>query len=363
MRKCLAFLFLAVAVGGTAPAQPPDVPVIRLPPEEMVPSGKMLLLADGVDWGVTKLNVLEAHKVTRGKGVKICVEDTGLDYTHPDFGEVPQSRMKSFVPGQSVMDVQGHGSHCTGRVAARGVNHGVAPEAEIWAAKVLGNDGGGRVDWIAAGIDWATASGVDVISLSLGGSGQDSYIPPAFARAEAAGVIIVAATGNSGPADPSMNYPGGYKQALGTAALDKFLNVARFSSRGANTFWCLPGVDVVSQYPGGRQAPMSGTSMATPHGAGLAALWIAANPLVPKKERPAAFRKAVIAASADLGPAGRDTAYGFGFVDAAKLVAAAPPPKQPDAIRFEAADFTPSGLEKLKLLNPKLDGLVFPLKP
>lgn len=333
-RLLCAMILIGCGLFGSAPADEPvkvKVPVYRLPPDELVPSGRLRVAADGPDWGVVKLNVAAAHKTTRGGGVKVCVLDTGLDYTHPDFGGVPQQRLKSFVPGQSASDVQGHGTHCMGRVAARGVNYGVAPEAEIWAGKVLGNDGSGAVTWIAKGIDWATESGVDVISMSLGGNAGDSYMPPALARAEAAGVIVVAAAGNDGPNPNTVDYPGGYKECVCVAAVDSGLNVARFSSRGPQVFAASPGVDVVSQYPGGRQAPMSGTSMATPHEAGLAALWVAANPQVPKKDRPAAYRKARQAAAIDLGPAGRDTAYGWGFVDAAKLVqgGTTPPPPPP----------------------------------
>lgn len=343
-----------------------EVPVYRLPDDEQVPSGRVRVAADGVDWGVLKLNVPEAHKTTRGKGVKVAVLDTGCDYSHPDFGGVPQERMKSFVPAQGPYDVHGHGTHCAGRVLARGVNYGVAPDAELWVGKVLDNQGSGAVTWIARGVDWAAQNGIDVVSLSVGGNAADSYIPEAFARAEAAGVMLAVAAGNDGPNPDTVDYPGAYKQALAVAAIDKSLNVARFSSRGPNVFAAMPGVAIVSQFPGNRQAPMDGTSMGTPHLAGLMALWIAANPGVPKKDRPAAFRLAYAAAATDLGRPGRDTEYGYGFVDAAKLVgAAAPPPPPPvgGAITFTPGDFTPSGLEKLRQLNPKLDGLTFPLKP
>lgn len=352
MRSMLASLLVLVC-GLVAGGQPPDpkqagkkqprmhfdaeigqqVPVISLPPEELVPTGKLMLLADSVDWGVLKLNAPEAHKTTKGKGVKVCVLDTGLDYTHPDFGGIPQERMKSFVPGQSIMDAQGHGTHCMGRVAARGMNYGMAPEAEIWAGKVLGNDGSGAVTWIARGIDWATDSGVDVVSMSLGGAGQDSYIPPALDRAEAAGILVVCAAGNEGPGEGTVGYPGGYAKAVAIGAVDKNLTIARFSSRGKQVFSAFPGVDIVSQYPGGRQAPMSGTSMATPHAAGEAALWIAAHPEIPKKDRPAKYREWLQKTAQDLGPAGRDTAYGWGFSTADKMVAGGtivdPPPPPP----------------------------------
>jgi len=324
MRSSLLMLLL-LAHCSIASGQVAAPPVIVLPPDERAPQAVFMAAGESADWGVLKLNTLAAHKVTRGKGVRVAVLDTGGDTAHPDLSAAfaGTEDAKDFTGSRSSWkDVQGHGTHCAGRVLGRGVNHGVAPEASLVVGKVLSDAGSGSVDGIAAGIRWAAKDrGVDVISMSLGGAGRDTYIPPALAEAEALGVIVVAAAGNEGPGGNTVGYPGGYAECVCVGATDAADGIASFSSRGAALFVAAPGKDIRSQYPGGRYATMSGTSMATPHVAGLAALWIAANPQVPKRERPAAFRAALKAACKDLGPAGRDTMFGWGLPDATKLVA------------------------------------------
>lgn len=312
---------------GFAADGPP--PVIGLPPGERVP--QLLVEADaqpaGPDWGVVALKAPEAWAKTKGKGVLVAVLDTG-EPNHPDL---VIKAAKDFTGSRTgAKDFQGHSTHCCGSIAGRGRLPGVAPEAELITGKVLDDGGSGGVDGIAAGIRWAVDQSADVASMSLGGAGRDSYIPPALDYAEAAGVIVVAAAGNEGPGEGTVGYPGGYAKAVAIAAVDSSLAVARFSSRGPAVFVSGPGVNIRSTYLNGQYATMSGTSMATPHVAGLAALWVAAHPEIPKKERPKRFREDLIAASKDLPPTGRDTATGYGFPDATKLTAGAvPPPTQP----------------------------------
>jgi subtilisin family serine protease len=370
MRFRLLALLLLLAPAGLA-ADPPaakegDPPRVVLPPEERQPIKIFRVQADSLDWGVEKLNVPAAHKVTKGRGVKIAVLDTGVDPLHPDLADAftDPDHVANFTPSRfGGIDKQGHGTHCCGRAFGRGENHGVAPEATGISVKVLGDDGSGTVDEIAKGARHANKTlGADVLSFSLGGPTADRFMPPVFAECEADGVIIIAAAGNEGPNPNTVGFPGGYTQAVCVGAKDINRAIAKFSSRGPALFVVGPGVNIRSQYPGGQYATMSGTSMATPHVAGLAALWIAAHPEIPKKERPARFREALRAACDDLGPVGRDTAFGWGAPDAAKLVVqTAPPPKEPGVIRFDAGDFTPSGLEKLKKLG--VDGFSFTLKP
>lgn len=372
LRSLALLLFASAPLPAAEPAPPPrpaaDPPVIGLPPGELRPHKVYRVEADsGPDWGVVLLRCPDAWAKTRGKGVKVAVLDTGADASHPDLKDaLDADDLKNFTTSRyGATDRQGHGTHCLGSVLGRGSLAGVAPEATGIAAKVLGDDGSGSVVWIADGIRWAAKDrSADVISMSLGGAGRDSWIPAALAEAEALGCIVVAAAGNDGPAEGTVGYPGGYAQCVAVGALDINQAAARFSSRGAAVFVSGPGVNIRSTYPGGQYATMSGTSMATPHVAGLAALWVAAHPEVPKKERPAKFRAALQAACKDLGPVGRDTAYGWGFPDATKLVAAPqPPPKTPDAVVFTLDDFSESGRQKLLKLNPKFDKLTIELKP
>lgn len=325
-------------IGGPQRRQPvfdgSGTPIYRLPPNELHAGSEDRTSLMAVDWGVTALNCDAAHKVTRGEGVKVCIADTGTDPLHPDLREAfeKDSDHKSFVRGESYNDGNGHGTHCGGRAFGRGTENGVAPGASGMTAKVLSNRGSGGVDGIADGIRWAVDNGAGVISMSLGSNAEDSWIPPALEYAEKNGVIVVAAAGNDGPNEGTQDYPGSYPQCVCVGALDVGMSIARFSSRGPALFVAAPGVNIRSQYPGGRYATMSGTSMATPHVAGLAALWLSVNKSLPKDAtRPAKFRQALKDACKDLGVPGRDTAYGWGFPDAAKLVAGGqvPPPPPP----------------------------------
>ena len=339
----------AVAVAGCALAAPP--PRIGLPPEELKPERLFQTVAadEGPDWGVVILNVPEVWKTTKGKGVKVCVGDTGASLTHPDLKEAYKGSRDFTGSKTGVTDVQGHGTHCAGSVGARGPLPGVAPECDIYSAKVLDDSGSGGVDEIAAGIRYAAKVWeVDVISLSLGGPTPDDWVPPAIREAVEAGVIVVCAAGNEGPRENTEGYPGGYKDSISVAAADKTRAIANFSSRGKNVFIAAPGVNIRSTYPGGQYATMSGTSMACPHLAGVAALWVAAHPEIKKKDRPAAFREALKGSTKFTD---RTTSRGYGLPDAAKVIGTAgavPPPAPPgerkvytlDLLKLKAEGYT-----------------------
>ena len=321
----------AAGIGGrpadalpTAAASEPDTEFV-LPPDELVPGDVRMLEAvgDTQDWGLVTIDAATAWKTTKGKGAVVAVLDTGIDANHRDFkGQI--KAVKDFTNSTSgSADVNGHGSFCAGTVAAaeNGVGMvGVAPEAQLVIGKVLSDRGSGMGSWIAAGIDWAVANDADVISLSLGSDGIDSRIEAAIKRALAAGRIVVAAAGNSGPREGTVGYPGGQSGVVCVAAVDAKLATAGFSSRGRAVMVAAPGVNIRSAYPGDRFATMSGTSMATPYVAGCAALYVADCKRRGVKPTPTEFTKLVESTSRDLPPAGRDTATGFGLIQPAKLV-------------------------------------------
>ena len=288
--------------------------------------------AERTDWGHAAAGIPEAWRVTKGKGVRVAILDTGIDRTHPDLRDAIGAVRDFTGSPNGPSDVQGHGTHCGGIVGARengtGVV-GVAPECVLVVAKCLKDDGTGPDAGIAAAVAWAVEQGADVVSLSLGSPKPSPAIQAAIQRATAAGVIVVAAAGNDGPGEGTVDYPGGFAGTVCVAAVDKAGQVADFSSRGPAVAVAAPGVNVVSCYPGSRLATMSGTSMATPYVSGVAALWVAANQKVPKADRPAKFRAAVVKTAADVPPPGKDTATGFGIIQAGKLLApdASPEPK------------------------------------
>lgn len=333
---------LAFAVYGlpveTPPARaggPPEME-FGIPERETAPGQIVSVKAatDEADWGHAAIGVPEAWKVTKGKGAVVAVLDTGADHAHRDLkNQILMS--KDFTGSRSGdSDVNGHGSHCAGVVAAEanGVGMvGVAPEAKLIIGKVLGDRGSGSDAGIAAGIDWAVRNGADVISMSLGSSGPSARIHDAVKRAAAKGVIVVAAAGNAGPGANTVGYPGGHPECVCVAATDSAGKVASFSSRGPQLTVAAPGVQVKSCYPGDRFAVMSGTSMATPYVAGCAALYVADAKARGVKPTPEGFRKAATETATDLPPSGKDTASGYGIVKPAKFLSAkTPEPKLPD---------------------------------
>ncbi|MFI1280870.1 S8 family peptidase [Streptomyces sp. NPDC020858] len=228
-----------------------------------------------------------------GKGVKVAVLDTGIDVNHPDFAGVIDGTA-SFVPGEAVTDVNGHGTHVAGTIvgsgaASGGVDKGVAPGADLYVGKVLGGaEGYGQDSWIMAGMQWAAESGADVVNMSLGDSyptdGSDPMSQTVDALSAQYGTLFVIAAGNAGP--ESISAPGAAASALTVAATDKQDRLASFSSTGPLTRSggmkpdiAAPGVDITaarsSQMTDGGEGSyrtISGTSMATPHVAGAAAL-------------------------------------------------------------------------------------------
>ncbi|TXS52315.1 S8 family serine peptidase [Streptomyces sp. t39] len=228
-----------------------------------------------------------------GKGVKVAVLDTGIDVGHPDFAGLIDGTA-SFVPGEGVTDVNGHGTHVAGTIvgsgAASGGDHkGVAPGADLFVGKVLGGaEGSGQDSWVMAGMQWAAESGADVVNMSLGDSyptdGSDPMSQTVDALSERYGTLFVVAAGNAGP--ESISAPGAAASALTVAATDKEDRLASFSSTGPLAVSggmkpdiAAPGVDITAarsqEMTDGGEGPyrtISGTSMATPHVAGAAAV-------------------------------------------------------------------------------------------
>lgn len=307
--------------------------VIKLPDHELETVSKTVLRksknlatlsSQRIDWGLTLCDVQSCwslHK-TRGEGVRVAVLDTGVDRFHEDLSIEDGADFTSSTVGWA--DLHGHGTHCAGIVAAKdnGVGVvGVAPNAILVCGKVLGDDGSGTLEGIAKGIDWAVTKKADVISMSLGGDGPISgVIRSAIDRAIARGVVVVVAAGNSGaPTFPGGNIgsPGNYNPCVTVGACDKNTQVASFSSRGPEIDVVAPGVEIVSCAPGQRYVAMSGTSMATPFVAGLAAIFVQKCRLLNVKSSltmQKLFENYIRFSAKDLGSRGFDNDSGAGLV-------------------------------------------------
>lgn len=281
-------------------------------------------------FGVEK-NLWGKYGNLKGQGVKVAVLDTGICASHPDL----KSKIfasKNFTSSKSTEDAQGHGTHCCGIIGGNNKNRvfcGIAPECQLIVGKVLGDDGKGEIDWIDDGINWAVSQGADVISMSLGCEGHTARIfAKTIARAISKGVIVVVAGGNSGPYKNTVEAPGNFTPCVTVGAVDAHRRVAKFSSRGAQIDVTGPGVNILSTFKGNKYAYLSGTSMATPFVAGVAALYLqrvrevhkgdAKN--IKKYSQQKMFEYMLKKTSMDLGPKGFDINYGSGYVNAIRLI-------------------------------------------
>jgi subtilisin len=277
---------------------------------------------DQVPWGIEKLyggSVIPSG----GAGVEVAMLDTGANVTHPDLKR-RVTDCKDFT-GRTVKnscaDSNGHGTHTAGTVAADGGAdglgvYGMAPGANLMIYKVCGASFCWSDD-IAAAIRAAADNGAEIISMSLGADTESSLERDAIAYAVSRGVLVVAAAGNDGPADGTIDYPGANPDVVAVGAIDASETVASWSSRGVNDGDYVvearevelgaPGVAVESTWNDGGYNVISGTSMATPHVAGLAAkAWQGSG---------AATRAYLQSLARDIHAAGDDTATGFGLPD------------------------------------------------
>ncbi len=339
--------------------------IYLIPPDELIPQSMLLVdqLAENRDWGHKPLQLEECQKITQGEGIVVAVLDTGCDLQHPDLKDrIVASR--DFTGSRSgASDVSGHGTHCAGIIASS-INDtgliGTAPRVSLVIAKVLGDNGSGYSTWIANGIRWAVQQKADIISMSLGSSQVDQTIYAAVKEAVNAGVYVVAAAGNDGPRENTVGYPGGHPECVCVAAIDSSLKTATFSSRGQQVDVTAPGAAVLSTYPGGRYATLSGTSMATPYVSGVLALYLS---YLKKSNKPfpsqAQLTELFKNTCRDLEIAGKDTWSGFGLVQPLALLKTVdnnpvpnppvPPPSQ-DVFELSYKDLVAKGFKKV-LIN------------
>jgi subtilisin family serine protease len=251
-----------------------------------------LVDTDEFTWGLQATGVHTSSRT--GRGVRLAVLDTGFDVNHPDFAGRTVTT-QSFIVGETVQDAHGHGTHCIGTscgpadpCATR--RYGAASEVEIFAGKVLSDSGSGSDRGILAGINWALANDCSVVSMSLGADMPTVSLAyeAAGKRALDRGTLIVAAAGNNArrPGDVGfVGVPANSPSIMAIAATDSAHQVARFSARSGNgdggrIDLAGPGVKVFSSWPmSQRYNTISGTSMATPHVSGIAALWCEATGL------------------------------------------------------------------------------------
>lgn len=240
-------------------------------------------------WGMKNIHAPDAWSKIHASSVRVAVIDTGIDLKHPDLAtNIVPGVSKDFTPDGDPMDlVIGHGTHCAGTIGAVGDNNvgvvGVMWKAQVFTAKIFAKNGSfaGDVE-VAKAIDYSVAKGAKVLSNSWGGGAASPVLQAAIDRADQQGVLFIAAAGNGNPftgigfdTDVTPFYPASYpnKNIISVLAIDEADKKAKFSNFGKTTVDIgAPGVDVLSTIPNKQFGKKSGTSMATPHVAGAAAL-------------------------------------------------------------------------------------------
>lgn len=303
-------------------------------------------------WGIQKIGALAAWGAygVRGKGVTVGLLDTGVDSEHPDL-EGKISAWAEFnadgekVVGSKAHDSDQHGTHCAGTIVGGKVSGqwiGVAPEAKLAVAMVLGKRGGTDAQ-VLAGIDWLVERKVDVISMSLGGLTLDPETPNTYTEAILtclrAGIPVITAIGNDG--NQTTGSPGNDLFAFSVGATDISDRSAGFSGgrtqiiRKSNFVAAdhlplpyskpevaAPGVAIHSAVPDGKWAAFNGTSMATPHVAGAIALLLSATTIqdIDAQNRAFVLQDLLTGSAEDLGESGQDHRFGFGRIDVLRAI-------------------------------------------
>jgi len=294
-------------------------------------------------WGVEHIGAGAVHSSgNKGSGVKVAILDSGIDYTHPELKDNYAGGYDFVNADNDPMDDNGHGTHVAGTIAALDNNDdssvvGVAPDVEIYALKVLDANGSGSFINVIAALDWVCGEyGVGPVAKitnnSYGSSGYPgNLVRDAFDYSYALwGVLHVAAAGNSGNpggGGDKVEYPGRFWSVVAVAATDQNDIRASFSSTGPDVELAAPGVSILSTYLNGSYATGSGTSMASPHVAGTAALVMAAHPDWTITQVRSELRNT----ANDLGTTGKDNLYGYGLVDADEAAIPTEPNNSPIA--------------------------------
>jgi thermitase len=227
----------------------------------------------GEQWALERINLTESDRARSGKGVVVAVLDTGIDTDHEDLsGKVTQE--VNFTHSLSTGDVNGHGTHVAGIIAATRNNgigtSGIAPEVNLWNVKVADDQGLCRAEDVARGIRWATDRGAKVINISLQIQEPSAELDKAVAYAWERGVVVVTAAGNNGSTTPV--YPAGNIEAIAVTALDRENRLAVLANYGDWVDVAAPGTEILSTLPGNDYGYETGTSFATAQVSGLAAL-------------------------------------------------------------------------------------------
>lgn len=238
-------------------------------------------LAQTVPWGIRRIGIQRLpSNLRQGTGVRVGVIDTGIDANHPELASNIAGGINLISPSSSPVDDNGHGTHVSGTIAAitnsKGVI-GVAPQARLYVIKTFDRNGSSSNSDIIRGIEWAIRQNIQVLNMSFGSNEPSEAMREALAQAYRAGIVLVASAGNDGTRN-SVDYPARYPGVIAVGAITERNRIASFSSRGRQLDIVAPGENILSTGLRGTYDTLSGTSMASPHVAGVTALILSRYP-------------------------------------------------------------------------------------
>ena len=280
-----------------------------------------------VPWGISRIGSRLVNAVgNTGKGIKVGILDTGIDYNHEDLKGNYRGGYNFVENNDDAKDLNGHGSHVAGIIGAEDNDMGVvgvAPQAYLYSVKVLAFDATGLTSDIVSGLEWSVENGMQVINMSLGSKDDSISVSRAISNTYNAGILIIAAAGNSGNAAGSgdnIDYPARYNSVVSVGATDIKDNRARFSSTGPSLELSAPGDKILSTLNGNKYGVMSGTSMACPHVTGVAALIMSAEPGITNVRVRIRMQTTAQSMRSENGGFKTKDWYGYGIVDAVRSV-------------------------------------------
>jgi len=275
-------------------------------------------------WGVDQIDadLVWAQMANKGEGVKVALLDTGINLKHPDLVDNIYGGYNAIDPRKAPVDTYGHGTHVAGIIA--GMDNeigviGVAPRANLYAVKVL-DVNSGYISDVIDGLQWCIDNQMQVINMSVGLLEDVESFHEAITRAYEQGIVLIAASGNSG--ENSVIYPAKYPEVIAVGASDFNNQIPYWSSQGPEVDIVAPGLDIYSTFLGVTYRELIGTSMACPHVAGTAALILSSgisdsngNGRVNDE-----VRERLLSTATDLGETGWNSSSGWGLVNAARAV-------------------------------------------
>lgn len=273
-------------------------------------------------WFFSDMGIPSAWNETEGSGnIKVAVIDSEVDITHPDLKNQIVDPFDIITNSSSFSSPQLHGTHVAGIIAAEANNgigvSGIAPHVKIMPINVFQGDLADSSD-IIAGINYAIDHHANIINLSLGEYQYSYLLNAAIQNAYQKGILIISAAGNDGTNQPS--YPAAFNNVISVGSLDNQNHLSSFSNYGSDIALTAPGERILSTFPENSYGSLSGTSMASPMVAGVAALVLSKDPnLTPQQ-----VKNILYSSADDLGTPGKDIYYGYGLVDAKKALAATP---------------------------------------